>query len=46
VKGVKGGVVPPDPKLGFTLDVETKDDKCEVKSGIPKEKGLEAQGID
>jgi hypothetical protein len=38
--------VPLDPKLGFTLDVETKDEKYEVIYGIPKEKGLEAQEID
>jgi hypothetical protein len=38
--------VPPDPKLGFILVVEMEDEKCDVMSGIPKEKGLEAEGID
>jgi hypothetical protein len=38
--------VPPDPKLVLTLDVRMEDDMCEVIFDIPKEKGLEARGID
>jgi hypothetical protein len=37
--------VPPDLKLALTLGVRKEDDMCEVIFGIPKEKLLEARGI-
>jgi hypothetical protein len=45
-KGLQGGDVPPDPKLASTLGVRKEDDMYEVIFDIPKEKGLEARGID
>jgi hypothetical protein len=38
--------MPPNPKLGFTGDDEIEDDKYEVKSRIPYEKGLLAKCIE
>jgi hypothetical protein len=38
--------VPPNQKLGFILVVEIEDEKCDVMSGIPKEKGLEVGAIE
>jgi hypothetical protein len=37
--------MPPGPKLGFTLAVGMEDEICDVMLGIPKEKGLETEGI-
>jgi hypothetical protein len=38
--------MPPGPKLGFSLVAGIKDESCDVILGIPKEKGLETEGID
>jgi hypothetical protein len=38
--------MPPSPILGFVLFTGMGDESCDVIFGIPKEKGLEIEGID
>jgi hypothetical protein len=38
--------MPPSPKLGFVLVAGMEDENCNVIFGIPKQKGLDIEGMD
>jgi hypothetical protein len=44
--GVCRGAMPPGPRLGFSLFDGMEDESCNVIFGIPKEKGIDTEGMD